>query len=59
MQARFVRSSRPVKFQVKVLVCLGMSNADTDRIDHRLPQKLRWVRSSAATIALCALLLGI
>lgn len=31
----------PVKFQVKVLLCLGMSNAETDRIDHRLPQKLR------------------
>eukprot|EP00428_Durinskia_dybowskii_P060710 CAMPEP_0170382124 /NCGR_PEP_ID=MMETSP0117_2-20130122/14777_1 /TAXON_ID=400756 /ORGANISM="Durinskia baltica, Strain CSIRO CS-38" /LENGTH=1404 /DNA_ID=CAMNT_0010637745 /DNA_START=85 /DNA_END=4299 /DNA_ORIENTATION=+ len=39
--AQFADAVKPVKHQVRVLVCCGMRNPDDERIDHNLPQKLR------------------
>ena len=36
-----VSVNRPVKFQVRVLVCCGLADPDNERIDYTLPRKLR------------------
>jgi hypothetical protein len=34
---------KPVKYQVRVLVCCGVKDPEGERLDHHLPQKLRCV----------------
>jgi hypothetical protein len=37
-----VRTTRPVKFNAKVVISCGVQNYATERIDHLLPRKLRF-----------------
>lgn len=38
---RFINTEKPVKFNVKVLVCCGLKDPENERIDHNYTKKLR------------------
>ena len=38
---RFINSEKPVKFNVKVLVCCGLKDPENERVDHNYTKKLR------------------
>ena len=42
---RFVNETKPVKFNAKVLVCCGLKDPETERIDHNYCRKLRYLFS--------------
>ncbi len=40
---RFINTEKPIKFNAKVLVCCGLKDPETERIDHNYSRKLRFV----------------
>jgi hypothetical protein len=43
VSSRLPIRDKPVKYQVRVLVCCGVKDPEGERLDHHLPQKLRCV----------------
>lgn len=39
---RFVNTTKPIKFNAKVMVCCGFKDPDTESVDHNLTRKLRY-----------------
>lgn len=38
---RLVNTTKPIKFNAKVIICCGLKDPENDRIDNHLPRKLR------------------
>lgn len=47
---RFINTEKPIKFNAKVLVCCGLKDPETERIDHNYCRKLRFVISSSSLL---------
>jgi hypothetical protein len=51
VSTRLPTRDKPVKYQVRVLVCCGVKDPEGERLDHHLPQKLRCVPYSVKSVS--------